>query len=499
MLHCFALKFLMFPQQWSLFDMHNPEELQYKLMCASMELQNAKAAAKAEEKIQEAKLSHLQELLRVIKKERDEALEECRKLQVCLSRQSTSSADSPCSFVPSSSMVSSPSSSPWSLHELEEHLNNDNFCDFPKAPAPMELQQTLQSFSQSCNEGLQALFSIEPTCESVPDSEQQFSLEVLEQDLSFDADPSLNLAELEQDDEGLKSMCESTQSTRSLSRQSSSNSSSTSVQMLQGIQSSRDLTEVSAPILPPVTVMSTDVVADVFVPPMVNNVPFPVASSDDKNAISVMEKLPLNSHSPPQLKPIVQVPVGAEGSSCMKTTPSTMQAFAGSPMASPTAKLHANSTHVRQVHLPEPPEADPQVMLSSLPEKGKLLQAVMQAGPLLQTLLLAGPLPQWRHPPPALSTGDIPKVSMVPSNVILPYPSHLAGPLMQGHAKYHTPTSNVSYSSTTRVRMANADPCSRTKKLRKLSPASPHQSQLMHMMSGEGMIAVGVSYPPTIY
>ncbi|KAE8700813.1 hypothetical protein F3Y22_tig00110556pilonHSYRG00795 [Hibiscus syriacus] len=35
-----------------------------------------------------------------------------------------------------------------------------------------------------------------------------------------------------------------------------------------------------------------------------------------------------------------------------------------------------------------------------LPEKGKLLQAVMKAGPLLQTLLLAGPLPQWRHPPP---------------------------------------------------------------------------------------------------
>lgn len=69
----------------------------------------------------------------------------------------------------------------------------------------------------------------------------------------------------------------------------------------------------------------------------------------------------------------------------------------------------------RPVHLPEPPESDLQVMLKSLPEKGKLLQAVMQAGPLLQTLLVAGPLPQWRHPPPALDTLDIPRVSMSPS------------------------------------------------------------------------------------
>ena len=35
-----------------------------------------------------------------------------------------------------------------------------------------------------------------------------------------------------------------------------------------------------------------------------------------------------------------------------------------------------------------------------LPQKGKLLQAVMDAGPLLHTLLLAGPLPTWRNPPP---------------------------------------------------------------------------------------------------
>ncbi|XP_062185580.1 uncharacterized protein LOC133889132 [Phragmites australis] len=45
-----------------------------------------------------------------------------------------------------------------------------------------------------------------------------------------------------------------------------------------------------------------------------------------------------------------------------------------------------------------------------LPEKGRLVEAVVSAGPLLQTLLLAGPLPRWRHPPPPAPAGgaDIP-------------------------------------------------------------------------------------------
>ncbi|KAK6141732.1 hypothetical protein DH2020_024534 [Rehmannia glutinosa] len=63
-----------------------------------------------------------------------------------------------------------------------------------------------------------------------------------------------------------------------------------------------------------------------------------------------------------------------------------------------------------------PPESDFPIALNKpLPEKGKLLQAVMKAGPLLQTLLLAGPLPQWRHPPPPLDTYQIP-----PPPVVIP-------------------------------------------------------------------------------
>ncbi|KAG5238033.1 protein enabled [Salix suchowensis] len=70
-----------------------------------------------------------------------------------------------------------------------------------------------------------------------------------------------------------------------------------------------------------------------------------------------------------------------------------------------------------QLPPPAAPQAIPQAAIElvpekPLPEKGKLLQAVMKAGPLLQTLLLAGPLPQWRHPPPPLESFEIPPVTM---------------------------------------------------------------------------------------
>lgn len=66
---------------------------------------------------------------------------------------------------------------------------------------------------------------------------------------------------------------------------------------------------------------------------------------------------------------------------------------------------------------PAPPQAPPHAAVElvpekPLPEKGKLLEAVMKAGPLLQTLLVAGPLPEWRHPPPPLESFEIPPVTI---------------------------------------------------------------------------------------
>nr|GFA57248.1 hypothetical protein [Tanacetum cinerariifolium] len=36
----------------------------------------------------------------------------------------------------------------------------------------------------------------------------------------------------------------------------------------------------------------------------------------------------------------------------------------------------------------------------TLPQKGKLVQAILEAGPLLQTVMDEGPLPRWRNPLP---------------------------------------------------------------------------------------------------
>lgn len=74
------------------------------------------------------------------------------------------------------------------------------------------------------------------------------------------------------------------------------------------------------------------------------------------------------------------------------------------------------------ITLHQPPPLPPQIAAKlatnplPLPEKGKLLKAVMEVGPLLQTLLLAGPLPQWQHPPPRLESIEIPPVTINTSN-----------------------------------------------------------------------------------
>ncbi|KAJ7554713.1 hypothetical protein O6H91_05G006100 [Diphasiastrum complanatum] len=122
----------------------------------------------------------------------------------------------------------------------------------------------------------------------------------------------------------------------------------------------------------------------------------------------------------------------------------------GSVVASLLSPLDPFTTLLSKqiLHLPEPPEADPQVMLRSLPEKGKLLQAVMQAGPLLQTLLLAGPLPQWRHPPPPLNSMEIPRVPMssrslsVPLSHQVPHPIEVQS-ISENHGQYMTSSSVV--------------------------------------------------------
>ncbi|KAF3790956.1 hypothetical protein EJ110_NYTH15495 [Nymphaea thermarum] len=80
------------------------------------------------------------------------------------------------------------------------------------------------------------------------------------------------------------------------------------------------------------------------------------------------------------------------------------------------------------------------IKVKPLPEKGKLLQAVLEAGPLLQTLLIAGPLPRWRNPPP-LQSLQLPTIPIRGISTSTPIPTQVSAPLIhrQGSAKldYH--------------------------------------------------------------
>ncbi|KAF5453401.1 hypothetical protein F2P56_028305 [Juglans regia] len=80
-----------------------------------------------------------------------------------------------------------------------------------------------------------------------------------------------------------------------------------------------------------------------------------------------------------------------------------------------SSDCHGNimsSPETDPISQPLPQAALQLVSEKPLPEKGKLLQAVIEAGPLLQNLLLAGPLPRWQHPPPQLNSIEIPPVSI---------------------------------------------------------------------------------------
>ena len=93
------------------------------------------------------------------------------------------------------------------------------------------------------------------------------------------------------------------------------------------------------------------------------------------------------------------------------------------PHVSPTSKgLSYSKRANNHEDIMNSPVCAHEMMMSSLLEKGKLLEVVLKPGPLLQTLLLAGPLPMWQRPPPDLDSSQIPLVLIVPtpSPLIIP-------------------------------------------------------------------------------
>lgn len=140
-------------------------------------------------------------------------------------------------------------------------------------------------------------------------------------------------------------------------------------------------------------------------------------------------------------------------------------------LPSPSSILDSNAV-ARPAHLPEPPESDLEVMLKNLPERGKLLPAVMKAGPLLKTLLMAGPLPKWIHPPTSLENAPIPKISLpiAPMVPYLPKPQSPTASLDPLQVNPLVSSSRHSLSPPTRIREPQSLPCNLTQQLQRVPP-----------------------------
>lgn len=138
-------------------------------------------------------------------------------------------------------------------------------------------------------------------------------------------------------------------------------------------------------------------------------------------------------------------------------------------LPSPSSILDSNAV-ARPAHLPEPPESDLEVMLKNLPERGKLLPAVMKAGPLLKTLLMAGPLPKWIHPPNSLENAPIPKISL-PMAPMVPYLPNPQSPTTSLDPLQVNPlVSSSRHSPPTRIKEPQSLPCNLAQQLQRVPP-----------------------------
>ncbi|CAM8967170.1 unnamed protein product [Rhodiola kirilowii] len=152
--------------------------------------------------------------------------------------------------------------------------------------------------------------------------------------------------------------------------------------------------------------------------------------AQDKFQRLLVEKLSHHNLQQKELKQVVAAPVSGvtsiEDEVKRGSSSEGDESIVSSPLADPLPP-HPEAQLVMSHSLMSSYEEMMELLMQEkrpLPEKGKLLDAVMTAGPLLQTLLLAGPLPQWRHPPPPLESSHIPPVA-IPSPSPPPPPQSL--------------------------------------------------------------------------
>ncbi|KAH9545954.1 hypothetical protein CY35_12G072100 [Sphagnum magellanicum] len=394
------------PQLSSFSSVHSVDEMKHLLMCATMELESARTVATLQDQVHRAWVQQMEELLQIARYERDEARKECLHLQQCLSHSPSLNESSLSESLPNTGLAGVVESTADTHHyqqqqqleELHQHLElHQSHLSSPHASSLVHHEQNIVEHSHDSVQVLQHL--------DFPSLDLQYSLHTLPQIHS--PDEQCFLSELEsieqviamsdfqhqvghQQHHGLLQQCSDEQADHKSEQQPFP-------QMQQQSKRQKIQSEEQAPVHQQTTHDPQDNV-------------FATVSVSQQHATWQSVSVGGASFSPQHM-------CSSSPHSSSISLPTTCL-HSGSAVASLLSPLELcdmskpSSMHPgsRLVHLPEPPEADPQVMLNSLPEKGKLLQAVMQAGPLLQTLLLAGPLPKWRYPPPVLDTINIPQV-----------------------------------------------------------------------------------------
>ncbi|CAK9232369.1 unnamed protein product [Sphagnum troendelagicum] len=403
------------------------EEMRHLLMCATLELDSARAVASAEVELHDAQVRHLQELLAAAQRERDEAREQYLGLQGCLSRSPSTNAgrgtagsttlgrrsrdhQSHQQQLPNSALsgVMSPAASTVQQEVVQQQQQQ---FDMEQLQKHLEIlqddEQHLEIFQdEHLVDHLEDLADLDSMLQQIP-QEQTDHTNALQNrsthEQYFHHEPCA--VDDARSDE-LLSHCIRQEQQMQVQLQSADqqvmSSSLMEQQQQQQVQHQQGDMSVQLQQSPwPQSLSSGPSPAAGFSPA--------AAAVLCSSAVVSPQLLPSCLPAPPAA--LFQTAAGSPVSSLLGTGSTglavSMQQQQQRSGAPASVQQLLPCKHV----LPEPPEADLQVMLSSLPEKGKLMQAVMDAGPLLQTLLMASSspqLPQWRHPPPGLESLQLP-------------------------------------------------------------------------------------------
>ncbi|KAJ7523513.1 hypothetical protein O6H91_18G053300 [Diphasiastrum complanatum] len=417
----------------------NLEELKHLLVCASMELESVRAAGEAQSLAHEAKVRHLEELLKAACRERDEARQQCFQLQESLSQ--TGGLELNCINIPSRlSCVQAENPVPLTEeNDGRQNFHQDQHC------TPLEDQ--FQVHLKQHHENNQYMLVGQSSALQLQIQQQQNDCMLMGQTAGVALNRELHYQDEKHSQDDAMSLPASIQS----------NALGLGVHILQPWQIQCSVDDLGNGAREP----SLSVDSSVSVGQGSSYFQLPV------NATGLVQTYGSSLVQSDYSEPAQSRVSGVTAVSCFAATEMCSTAMAGELSHFPYSAnglpsgssvltcIEASNKNFSQqpVHLPEPPEANLHVMLNSLPEKGKLLQAVMQAGPLLQTLLLAGPLPQWRHPPPAINSLEIPKVSMPATPMVVSFKDQISAtaPAVNTHDMHMStgtiPISNQSWGS----------------------------------------------------